>query len=122
MLFGALLVAPPQRWAPFVAAAIAAHFAAAWHSGVPEAIVIGCLVSNLAQGVVGSLVVRRLIAGHAFSIGCLRCVIALIAAAVVAAVVSSLLNSAFVTAVEWKNAGRPGPAGRRACSRARWRR
>ena len=105
VLFGALLVAPPQRWAPLVAAAIAAHFAAAWHSGVPDAVVVGCLASNLAQGVVGSLVVRRLIAGHAFSIGCLRCVIALIAAAVVAAVVSSLLNSAFVTAVEWKNAG-----------------
>ena len=30
VLFGALLVAPPQRWAPLIAAAIAAHFAAAW--------------------------------------------------------------------------------------------
>jgi integral membrane sensor domain MASE1 len=105
VLFGALLVAPPQRWGPLIAAAIAAHFAAAWQSGVPEPVIVGCLVSNLAQGVVGSLVVRHLIAGHAFSIGSLRCVVALIAAAVVAAVVSSLLNSAFVTAVEWKSAG-----------------
>jgi len=105
VLFGALLVASPQRWGPFIAAAIAAHFAAAWQSGVPEAIIIGCLVSNLAQGVVGSLVVRRLVAGQPFSIGSLRCVVALIAGAVVAAVVSSLLNSAFVTAVEWKSAG-----------------
>ena len=106
VLFGALLVAPPQRWAPLLAAAIAAHFAAAWQSGVPDAIVIGCLVSNLAQGLMGSLVVRRLSAGHPYSIGSLRCVVALIVGAVVAAVGSSLLNSAFVTAVEWKSAGR----------------
>ena len=105
VLFGALLVAPPQRWGPLIAAAIAAHFASAWRSGVPEAIVIGCLVSNLTQGVVGSLVVRRLIGGGAFSIGSLRCVVALIVAAVVAAVVSSLMNSTFVSAVEWKSAG-----------------
>src|SRR5678816_529319 len=42
VLFGAVLVVSPQRWGPFIAAAIAAHFAAAWQSGVPEAIIIGC--------------------------------------------------------------------------------
>ena len=54
VLFGALLVAPPERWAPLILAAMLAHFAAAWQSGVPDPIVIGCLVSNLAQGVVGA--------------------------------------------------------------------
>jgi hypothetical protein len=104
VLFGALLVAPPHRWGPFVASAIAAHLrqpgraacrrrssSAAWSATWPK----GWSAASSFAGSSPAILFDRQPALRR----------ALIAAAVVAAVVSSLLNSAFVTAVEWKSAG-----------------
>ena len=50
VLFGALLVAPPQRWGSLIAAAIAAHFAAAHGVSHPRSVSVASPSARAAPG------------------------------------------------------------------------
>ena len=101
ILLGALLLAPRSTWWLFIAAALPAHFAAQFQSGVPLPMVLCWFVSNTSEALIGAITVRHF-AGEPLRFDSLRnYVIFLAGAALLAPFVSSFIDAAFVEFNNW---------------------
>jgi PAS domain S-box-containing protein len=101
VLLAALVLAPLRWWWLLVVAAFPAHFIAESQEGVPAAMVSCWFVSNVSEAVIGSLFVRRFMAG-APSLDSMRNVVVFIFGAVfLAPFLSSFLDAAFVSLMAW---------------------
>src|SRR3954464_14990554 len=95
LLFAGLLLAPTRWWWLLVLGAFPAHLLAELQSGVPLTMVSCWFVSNVAEAVIGAMLVRRY-AGASTALCTAREVLVFCAAALIAVVLSSFLDAAFV--------------------------
>jgi PAS domain S-box-containing protein len=100
ILFAVLLVTATSRWWIVVAAALAAHLLAELQVGVPPEMVALWFVSNVSEGMIGALCMRRWVP-HPLAFNRLQTVLAFVLAAITACVVSSFIDSAFVKVIGW---------------------
>jgi integral membrane sensor domain MASE1 len=101
ILLAALLVVPRTDWPLLIVAALPAHFAAQWQSGVPAAMQICWFLSNTAEALIGACCTRCLV-GNVVRLDLLRhTVVFCLCGGLMGPLFSSFLDAGFVRLNQW---------------------
>ena len=101
LLLAVLLLAPTRDWWWLLAAALPAHLAAEFQSGVPTAMVLGWYVSNCSEALIGAGLVRAFVPGPLRLDSLRNTSVLLLAAGVAAPLLSSFIDAALVRLIGW---------------------
>src|SRR5581483_5958406 len=101
-MFAVFLLAPPRRWWIYVLAVVPSHVAVQMQNGVPPLTMPLLFFTNLGDGALGALLVRRLTAGQP-RLDRFGDMVVFLIAAVVSPLLVSFLDAAVMVATGWSD-------------------
>lgn len=102
LLLAALLLSPKQAWPVLIAAALPAHVLAEMSAQVPLAMVLCWFVSNVAEALIGAVLVRYCLHRSPRFDRFRDLVVFLLCAPLLGTLLSSFLDAGFVAAIGWR--------------------